>query len=455
LTSHKFTWSDTFAISITQDTTLLPHRFENLISMGGTFTRYIPITSGVGISGFMNVKNCLAIGYRYYNSDTVHTLNSPITFNNCTFICSQDWALHTYGIGVGMIDVYNTFVWSNQYANVIWNGGNHINYTNCRFSGVPQHHNTAPNKLVNCSYGLPGLDFAEQLLFGLSHTQFLSSKNNGYLVGAGTTAGAGTSDLFGYSWQQAASDIGAIQYRSLNSITNFAAPDRQFESITISPDSTAQSLYMMLGATGVSYNVAGLVAHYTRDNAAPVSITLAAQTVNGAWTSGGFAEVSSSNAPGLYRLDVPNAAFSSGVGKVIVSVRGGGVNGAFHNVLLQYTRTPDVEKRTFVSGNTSTVEYINITQGNSGSALTGLAYNSSGLTAYYVRPGASPTAISLATQTATGSYSSGGFVPVDNTNMPGLYRIDIPNAVFNSGVDEATIYIRGAANMNPLRIEYR
>jgi len=455
LTSHKFTWSDTFAISITQDTTLLPHRFENLISMGGTFTRYIPITSGVGISGFMNVKNCLAIGYRYYNSDTVHTLNSPITFNNCTFICSQDWALHTYGIGVGMIDVYNTFVWSNQYANVIWNGGNHINYTNCRFSGVPQHHNTAPNKLVNCSYGLPGLDFAEQLLFGLSHTQFLSSKNNGYLVGAGTTAGAGTSDLFGYSWQQAASDIGAIQYRSLNSITNFAAPDRQFESITISPDSTAQSLYMMLGATGVSYNVAGLVAHYTRDNAAPVSITLAAQTVNGAWTSGGFAEVSSSNAPGLYRLDVPNAAFSSGVGKVIVSVRGGGVNGAFHNVLLQYTRTPDVEKRTFVSGNTSTVEYINITQGNSGSALTGLAYNSSGLTAYYVRPGASPTAISLATQTATGSYSSGGFVAVDNTNMPGLYRIDIPNAMFNSGVDEATIYIRGAANMNPLRIEYR
>ena len=39
--------------------------------------------------------------------------------------------------------------------------------------------------------------------------------------------------------------------------------------------------------------------------------------------------------------------------------------------------------------------------------------------------------------------------------MPGLYRIDIPNAVFNSGVDEATMYIRGAENMNPLRIEYR
>ena len=118
-------------------------------------------------------------------------------------------------------------------------------------------------------------------------------------------------------------------------------------------------------------------------------------------------------------------------------------------------RMTDVEKRTFVSGNTSVVEYVNITQSNSGTALTGLVYNSSGLTAYYVRPGSAPAAISLATQTTTGSFSSGGFVAVDNTNMPGLYRIDIPNAVFNSGVDEATIYLRGAGNMNPLRIEYR
>jgi hypothetical protein len=39
--------------------------------------------------------------------------------------------------------------------------------------------------------------------------------------------------------------------------------------------------------------------------------------------------------------------------------------------------------------------------------------------------------------------------------MPGLYRIDIPNAVFASGVTKATIYLRGAGNMNPIRIEYK
>ena len=455
LNAHKPFTSDSAAISIIQDSSSAPHKFENLISMGGAFIRFEPITSGVVLSGFMNAKNCLALGWRYFDSDKAHTLLSPITFNNCTFLSAENYSLTSRGSGVGMIDVQNTFVWSNMYANVCWINGNIMNYTNCRFSGRSDHYQGVPNKLVNCTYGLPGLDFGEQLLFGLSHTQFLSSKNNGYLVGAGTTPSVGTSDLFSYPWQLALSDIGAIQYRSINSVSNFSALDKQFESITLAPDSTSQSLFMILGSTGISYNSVGLVAHYTRDNSAPVSITLANQTANGAWTSGGFAEVSSTNSPGLYRLDVPNAAFASGVNKVIVSLRGGGYNGAFHNVLLQYNRTPDLEKRTFVSGNTSVVEYINITQSNSGTALTGLVYNSSGLTAYYVRPGSAPVAISLATQTTTGSFTSGGFVAVDNTNMPGLYRIDIPNAVFNSGVDEATIYLRGAGNMNPLRIEYR
>jgi hypothetical protein len=334
LTSHKFNWSDTFAISITQDTTLLPHRFENLISMGGTFTRYIPITSGVGLSGFMNVRNCLALGYRYYNSDTVHTLGSPITFNNCTFICSQDWALHTYGIGVGMIDVYNTFVWCNQYANVIWNGGNHMNYTNCRFSGVPQHHNTAPNKLVNCSYGLPGLDFAEQLLFGLSHTQFLSSKKNGFLAGVGTTTGIASSDLFGYLWQTPNPDIGAIQFRNLNSISSFTPSTQNYDSYNVFTNSTSQTFYIDLASIGVTYNTSGLSCFYIRDRSLPVQVPLVNQTPTGPWVSGGFCEVDNTNVPGVYRLDLPNAVLNPGVEKVLVKVRGGGINGSSLSIYL-------------------------------------------------------------------------------------------------------------------------
>ena len=452
LSSHRS--HSSYGISIKQNTSSIPHRFENLICMGGVFTYFAPFTSGTGLSEFMHVKNCLAIGYRFFTNDLPYTLTSPITFRNCTFLMNESYAATSYGSGVGMIDIYDTVIWSHNYTFVMYVGNSHVGFTNCRFCG-PSNLNFSASKIVNCSYGLHGLDLGEQLLFGLSHTQFLSSKNNGYLVGAGTTSIVGTSDLFGYGWQTSYNDIGAIQYRSLNSISSLTVPDRQFESITIAPDSTSQSLYMMLGNTGVSYNTSGLVAHYTRENSAPVAITLVSQTASGAWTSGGFAEVSSSNAPGLYRLDVPNAAFASGVGKVIVSIRGGGINGAFHNVLLQYTRTPDIETRTFVSGNTSLVEYINITQSNYGLPLSGLSYNSSGLTAYYIRPGGSPTAITLNAQTVTGAYISGGFVAVDGTNMPGLYRIDIPNAVFASGVSKATVYLRGAGNMNPIRIEYK
>jgi hypothetical protein len=89
-----------------------------------------------------------------------------------------------------------------------------------------------------------------------------------------------------------------------------------------------------------------------------------------------------------------------------------------------------------------------------GRGLTGLVFNTSSLAAYYHRPGSAATAITLATlASATAAWSSGGFIAVDGTNMPGLYRLDIPDAVLASGVDEAVVMLRGAANMVPVVIE--
>jgi hypothetical protein len=66
-----------------------------------------------------------------------------------------------------------------------------------------------------------------------------------------------------------------------------------------------------------------------------VAITLVTQTATGAWTSGGFAEISSSLVPGVYRLDVPNAAFAAGASDVTIVVRGAsGTNGAVLTVTL-------------------------------------------------------------------------------------------------------------------------
>lgn len=89
-----------------------------------------------------------------------------------------------------------------------------------------------------------------------------------------------------------------------------------------------------------------------------------------------------------------------------------------------------------------------------GSGLTGLVYNAGGLAAYYVRPGALPVEIALATLAdGTAAWSSGGFVELDAAHMPGWYRFDPPNAVLAAGVKEAGIELFGAADMRPCSIE--
>jgi hypothetical protein len=90
---------------------------------------------------------------------------------------------------------------------------------------------------------------------------------------------------------------------------------------------------------------------------------------------------------------------------------------------------------------------------NPGRPLTGLVFNTASLAASYVRPGAARAAITLATQTVTGAWSSGGFVEIDATNMPGWYRFDIPDAALASGVPSVGAVLRGAAGMADLPLE--
>ena len=109
-----------------------------------------------------------------------------------------------------------------------------------------------------------------------------------------------------------------------------------------------------------------------------------------------------------------------------------------------------------LKGATSQSEYFVVRHATTGAPLTGLVFNSAGLTAYYVRPLGTPTAITLVTRTnAQAAWASGGFVEVDATNMPGLYRLDVPNAVYATGVDQAVVELKGATNMDPVALEYQ
>lgn len=97
--------------------------------------------------------------------------------------------------------------------------------------------------------------------------------------------------------------------------------------------------------------------------------------------------------------------------------------------------------------------YIQNSSLTNGGGLTGLAYNTSGLTAYYSLPQSASVAITLATLSAvTSAWSSGGFKEIDSVNMPGWYRFDIPNAALASGSFVA-IHFRGATNMADCPLE--
>jgi hypothetical protein len=112
-------------------------------------------------------------------------------------------------------------------------------------------------------------------------------------------------------------------------------------------------------------------------------------------------------------------------------------------------------KRALKAGSTDqTIDvFIPDSASTTGGGKTGLVYNSAGLTCYY-RKGAtgSATALTLATQTVGGAHSDGGFVEVDATNMPGVYRLDLSDTIVASA-GMVTLLLKGATGMAPVPIE--
>ena len=96
--------------------------------------------------------------------------------------------------------------------------------------------------------------------------------------------------------------------------------------------------------------------------------------------------------------------------------------------------------------------FLQDSSSTTGAGLTGLTYNTSGLTCYY-RKGSTgtATAITLASQTVGGAWTSGGFVEISAANMPGVYRLDLPDAAVDSA-GFVTLFLTGATNLAPLPI---
>lgn len=114
----------------------------------------------------------------------------------------------------------------------------------------------------------------------------------------------------------------------LNDVQPASVYEAEPMSYRISPNSTSRTISVKLRSsvngkpkTGILYNSAGAVASYSRDGKTPTTFTLASlASPNAAYTSGGFAEVDPVSASGLYRVDLPNAAFTTGASYVMINI---------------------------------------------------------------------------------------------------------------------------------------
>lgn len=142
-------------------------------------------------------------------------------------------------------------------------------------------------------------------------------------INGGINTNSLVADIYGTSWLTPTTPtIGASEFASYTPSSQYLPTERNASTITIAPGETSRSLYLYLGATGLTHTTTNLTASYTRNGQASVPITLVAQTPTGSYVSGGFCEVSAPYARGTYRLDVPNAAFDFGADDVTIFVGG-------------------------------------------------------------------------------------------------------------------------------------
>jgi len=139
-----------------------------------------------------------------------------------------------------------------------------------------------------------------------------------------SATGTPLNDIFGNPWDgNGTPHIGAFNNYSNNSTVGLYLPtERQVESFTVSPNTTNRSELIYLGAKGLTHTTPSLSSSYVRAGAIRTAITLVSQTPNGSWTSGGFCEIDSTNMPGIYRIDVPNAVFVAGAESAMLQLTG-------------------------------------------------------------------------------------------------------------------------------------
>ncbi len=260
--------------------------------------------------GGITVVNCRFVGNTGIKPQGSNRVNTtfPVVVQNCIFDTANGITSTTTG---DFVESYNVFNCTAERTNVDQGTGSLVR-----------------------AFISP--DFTLSRLSGWANLPFWANHSSSASQNAGINTNSDTADFYGVTWLAPTTPtMGPIEFFSNTATGVYVPTERNASTITIAPGSTSQSIELYLGATGLTASTSGLSARYNRTRTASVNIPLVARTIAQAWTSGGFAEVDSTNMPGVYRLDLPDAALAAGADDVTIVVRGAsGTNGAVMTVKL-------------------------------------------------------------------------------------------------------------------------
>lgn len=102
---------------------------------------------------------------------------------------------------------------------------------------------------------------------------------------------------------------------------------------------------------------------------------------------------------------------------------------------------------TFPQGGANATIYAWLFQDNAGTEpgepQTGLTSSSTGMGLAYLRPRGTVQTVALsALSTVDAAHTDGGMIEIDATNMPGLYRFDLPDAAIARGENYVVVMIK-------------
>jgi hypothetical protein len=333
--------------------------YTNTGSLGGCIGFALATTTNNAVT----VKQCILRGSPYCIFGSAPVVDSGISgfsVENCQLISNGTTTSYGFfwvsqgGAGVSSASLSNCVVSGHASAGIYFNNGNSTNpnkVQNCIIYGCQLGIYNYPSNLDCSTYNVfnnainvsalaigtgsvvsdfIGVDFGQSLLQGFNNIASLGTFQGSRNRSFGTASNAPVTDIYGVTWTGVNPDVGSTTYRTIDAVNPYNPTDRYASNVgSIASGSISQSIEVYLGATGLTASTFGLNAYYIRNRSASVQISLVSQTATGAWTSGGFAEISSTLVPGSYRLDVPNAAFASGADDVTIIVKGAsGTNGA-------------------------------------------------------------------------------------------------------------------------------